>query len=138
MPVHHRENLERDEPLSGALPSKPAEWQRETTRLPCHRSAAQIHPLAKIAAVADVFVALVSPRPYRPALLHYHAMEQILHGARQGLYDTAVVRALLHTVSLFPIGSLVEINDGRIGKVLRSNRDAYTSPVIETEIPVGR
>ena len=58
-------------------------------------------------------------------------MEQILHGARKGLYDTSVVRALLHTVSLFPIGSHVEISDGRVGKVVRSNRDAYTSPIIE-------
>ena len=98
---------------------------------PRRRTANQIHYLAKVAAVADVFVALVSPRPYRAGLLHYHAMEQILHGARKGLYDTSVVRALLHTVSLFPIGSCVEISDGRIGKVVRSNRDAYTSPIIE-------
>ena len=98
---------------------------------PRRRTANQIHYLAKIAAVADVFVALVSPRPYRPGLLHYHAMEQILHGSRQGLFDPGVVRALLHTVSLFPIGSYVEISDGRVGKVVRSNRDAYTLPVIE-------
>jgi HD-GYP domain-containing protein (c-di-GMP phosphodiesterase class II) len=104
---------------------------------PRRRTANQIHYLAKIAAVADVFVALVSPRPYRSELLHYHAMEQILHGARKGLFDTTVVRALLHTVSLFPIGSYVEISDGRVGKVVRSNRDAYTSPIIEIRGAVG-
>jgi HD-GYP domain-containing protein (c-di-GMP phosphodiesterase class II) len=98
---------------------------------PRRRTANQIHYLAKIAAVADVYVALVSPRPYRPAMLAYHAIEQILHGARKGLYDPAVVRALLHTISLFPIGSYVEMSDGRIAKVVRSNRDAYMSPVVE-------
>lgn len=98
---------------------------------PRRRTANQIHYLAKIAAVADVYVALVSPRPYRPAMLAYHAIEQILHGARKGLYDPTVVRALLHTISLFPIGSYVEMTDGRIAKVVRSNRDAYMSPVVE-------
>jgi HD-GYP domain-containing protein (c-di-GMP phosphodiesterase class II) len=99
---------------------------------PRRRTANQIHYLAKIAAVADVFVALLAPRPHRPGLLPYRAMEQILQEAHAGLYDPAVVRALLHTVSLFPIGSYVEISDGRVGKVLRSNRDSYAAPVIET------
>jgi HD-GYP domain-containing protein (c-di-GMP phosphodiesterase class II) len=98
---------------------------------PRRRTVNQIHRLSKIAAVADVFVALVSPRPYRPALLPYHAVEQILHGARQGQFDQSVVRALLNTVSLFPIGSYVKMNDGRVGKVIRSNRGEYTSPVVE-------
>ncbi len=98
---------------------------------PRGRQGSQIHPLAKIAAVADVFVALISPRPHRPGLLPYHAMEQIVHGARQGLYDPAVVRGLLYTVSLFPIGSYVELNDGQVGKVVRANGESYTQPVVE-------
>lgn len=102
---------------------------------PRGRTANQIHRLAKIAAVADVFVALLSPRPYRPQMLPYHAMEQIIHGARQGKYDPHVVRALLHTVSLFPIGSYVEINNGSIGKVIRSNREAYSTPIVELWTP---
>ena len=48
---------------------------------PRRRQTATIHPLARIAAVADVFVALISPRPYRPALMPYYAMEHLLRGA---------------------------------------------------------
>ena len=95
----------------------------------------QIHHLAKIAAACDVFVALISPRPHRPGMLPYHAMEQIIHGARKGQFDHAVVRALLNTVSLFPIGSFVETTDGRVGKVLRANRELYTQPVVELWLP---
>jgi HD-GYP domain-containing protein (c-di-GMP phosphodiesterase class II) len=54
---------------------------------PRRRTSSQIDFLAKIAAVADVFIALVSPRPHRQALLPYQAMEKILRGVRQGLYD---------------------------------------------------
>jgi len=102
---------------------------------PRGRKAGQIHHLAKISSVCDVFVALISPRPHRPGMLPYHAMEQIIHGARKGLFDHAVVRALLNTVSLFPIGSFIETTDGRVGKVLRANRELYTQPVVELWLP---
>ena len=99
-------------------------------RLEGHR----IHFLSKLAAVADAYVGLVSPRPYRPALLPYYAMESMLKGVRSGLFDAAAVRALLDTLSLFPCGSYVQLSDGRIGRVIRSNRDQYTLPVVEARL----
>ncbi len=97
---------------------------------PRGRQDRQIHLLSKIAAVADVFTALVSPRPYRPALMPYYAMEHLLRGARQGLFDPLAVRGLLQTVSLFPIGSSVQLNDDRVARVLRANGTAFTKPVV--------
>jgi HD-GYP domain-containing protein (c-di-GMP phosphodiesterase class II) len=98
---------------------------------PRQRGGNQIHPLARIAAVADTYLALVSPRPYRPPLEAYQAVEKLLFSTRQGLFDASVVRALIHTVSLFPIGSGVQLNDGRIGRVIRGNRDQFARPVVE-------
>ncbi len=98
---------------------------------PRQREGNNIHPLARIAAVADVFVALINPRAHRPAILPYYAVEEIIREAKNGLFDPEAVRGLLHTVSLFPVGSFIEVNDGRIGKVVRSNRERYTQPVIE-------
>ncbi|HUQ72088.1 MAG TPA: HD domain-containing phosphohydrolase [Planctomycetaceae bacterium] len=98
---------------------------------PRQRSGNQIHLLARIAAVADTHLALVSPRPFRPALEPYQAIEKLLFSTRQGLFDPSVVRALIHTVSLFPIGSGVLLNDGRRGRVIRGNRDQFARPVIE-------
>jgi HD-GYP domain-containing protein (c-di-GMP phosphodiesterase class II) len=94
-------------------------------------TAERIHPLAKISGVADAYVALVSPRPHRPAMMPYFAMAKILEDVREGLFDAAVVRGLLHTVSLFPIGSYVELNNGQIGKVIRANGPAYDRPIVE-------
>jgi HD-GYP domain-containing protein (c-di-GMP phosphodiesterase class II) len=94
-------------------------------------TAEKIHPLAKIASVADAYVALVSPRPHRPAMLPYHAVTKMLTDVKEGLYDSTVVRGLLHTISLFPIGSFVELSDGRIGKSMRANGPAYDRPVVE-------
>jgi HD-GYP domain-containing protein (c-di-GMP phosphodiesterase class II) len=94
-------------------------------------TADKIHPLAKIAAVADAYIALVSPRPYRHAMMPYHAMTKMLTDVKNGLFDSAVVRALLNTVSLFPIGSYVELNSAQVGKTIRSNGASYDRPILE-------
>lgn len=91
----------------------------------------QIHDLAKVAAVADVFVALVSPRPHRPGMVPYHALKKILQDTKEGFYDPAAVRGLLNTVSLFPIGSRVAFNDGRVGRVIRTTGETYDRPIVE-------
>ena len=93
--------------------------------------AERIHPLAKISAAAEAYVALVSPRPHRHAMLPYFAMKKMLEDVKAGLYDPTVIRALLHTVSLFPIGFFCELSDGRVAKVIRSNGPAYDQPIVE-------
>jgi HD-GYP domain-containing protein (c-di-GMP phosphodiesterase class II) len=105
------------------------------TGYPRGYSGSRIHELAKVAAVADVFVALVSPRPHRPPLVPYHALKKILYDTKAGLYDSKVVRALLKTTSLFPIGSCVALSDGRVGRVIRSTGDAYDRPIVEAWKP---
>ncbi|QDT14930.1 HD-GYP domain-containing protein [Alienimonas californiensis] len=103
---------------------------------PRRRTAPQLHALAKIAAVVDAFAALTSPRPYRPALAPHHAMRHVLKEAAAGAFDLEAVRALLRTVSLFPLGSRVKLDDGRRGRVLRITDD-YSRPLIELDPPGG-
>ena len=98
---------------------------------PRGRAGGQITELSRVAAVADAFVALVSPRPYRPSMIPYCAMETMLKLSRRGLFGRRFVRALLETVSLFPLGSFVSLSDDRVGRVIRSNGPAYDRPVIE-------
>ena len=90
-----------------------------------------MHFLSKIAAVADAYVGLVSNRWHRKALVPYYAMEKILNSIPAGLFDGKVVRGLLHAVSLFPIGSYVQLTDGRVAKVARSTGASYTTPLIQ-------
>jgi len=91
----------------------------------------RIHALAKIAAVAEVFISLVSTRSNRPAMAPYEALSKILHDTRDGLFDPQAVRGLLNTVSLFPIGSHVSLNDGRVGRVIRTTAEEYDRPIVE-------
>jgi HD-GYP domain-containing protein (c-di-GMP phosphodiesterase class II) len=89
-----------------------------------------IHPLAKISSVADAYLALVSPRPHRTALLPYHAIRHLLSEVRSGLYDPQCMRALLQASSLFPLGSHVRLSDGRQARVIRANGASFDRPVV--------
>jgi HD-GYP domain-containing protein (c-di-GMP phosphodiesterase class II) len=98
---------------------------------PRRREGAQIHKLARLAAVADAYSALVAPRPHRSAMAPYYAVTKIVRDAAQGKFDPEVVRALLKTVSLFPLGSLVELSNELVGRVIRTNGDVYDRPTVE-------
>ncbi|MCA9015860.1 MAG: HD domain-containing protein [Planctomycetaceae bacterium] len=91
----------------------------------------QIHPLAKIAAVADEFIELVSSRPNKVGLLPYQAAESLVYDASMGKFDRNAVRALLQSMSLYPLGSLVELNNGQRAIVVRTNRIHYDNPIVE-------
>ncbi len=104
---------------------------------PAGRTGAQIHPAAKIAAIADAYVALCSARQHRPPLLPYYAVVTLLNDLRAGYFDATIMRAFLQTVSLFPVGSYVTLGSDHIGRVLRANPDRYDRPVIELWLPGG-
>lgn len=91
----------------------------------------EIHPHAQLIGLADVYVALVSDRPHRAAILPYKAMEAILKQASEGWFDPRLARVLLETLSLYPLGSHVFLNDGRRARILRSNGTSYDRPTVE-------
>lgn len=97
---------------------------------PRGRTLMSIHPFARVLNVADAYVAMTSPRPDRTAVLPYTAMEILLKQARQMKVDREVVRALLHVLSLFPIGSYVALSDGSVCRVIRSNGPQFTRPIV--------
>lgn len=98
---------------------------------PRGRSGTQINPLARIASVADAYVALTSGRPHRPPFSPYRAVEMILSDTRKGEFEPQVVRGLLQTVCLYPVGSLVRMSDNSQAMVLRTKSQAYDRPLVQ-------
>jgi HD-GYP domain-containing protein (c-di-GMP phosphodiesterase class II) len=97
---------------------------------PRGRAGSQISPLARVAAVCDVYVALTSPRPHRTPFEPYAAVEMLLQETREGKFDPAAMRGLLRTIGLFPIGSFVRLSNGTVGQVTRNHHDQYDHPVV--------
>lgn len=91
----------------------------------------RIHPYAKVLSIVDVHISLTSPIRGRPAFIPYDAMKYLLTNVKNGRFDTDGVRALLHVLSLFPIGSRVQLSDGTQAKVIRRNGENYTKPIVE-------
>ncbi len=98
---------------------------------PRGRPAEKIHPLARIAAVADSLVGMLSPRPHRLGIQGYYAIKQLLEDTKEGKFDPRVVRALLRVTSLYPIGSCVDLSNQHIGRVIRAGGSQYDKPTIE-------
>ncbi|MBN1130401.1 MAG: HD-GYP domain-containing protein [Chitinispirillaceae bacterium] len=94
-----------------------------------HRSSL-IHRFAKMVQVADIYEALTSQRPHRPPYLPDEAILKIVQMTQKKLIPIDAVRAFVEYVSLFPVGSLVELSDHRIGRVVQSNEHAIKRPIV--------
>ncbi|MBI3862811.1 MAG: HD domain-containing protein [Planctomycetia bacterium] len=101
------------------------------TGYPRGRRGTNIHPCARILNVADAYAALVAPRPFRQPLEPYAALEYLIRQAAERMVDADAVRTLLHVVSQFPIGSTVQLSDGRKARVVRRNGNKYSSPIVQ-------
>lgn len=89
----------------------------------------QIHPYAKILAVADVFDAVTSNRVYRKAMLPHEGLEILFAGAGT-LFDKEIVELFSKTVAIYPIGITVYLNDGRKGVVSKQNKFFSMRPFV--------
>ena len=84
---------------------------------------------ARIVAVADAFVAMVNKRAYRDQLIGYRAMKAILSDNGRH-FDPKVLKALLMSMGIYPVGSVVQLNNGSIGRVIETHSVAPLRPKI--------
>jgi HD-GYP domain-containing protein (c-di-GMP phosphodiesterase class II) len=102
----------------------------DSTGYPGHRPKNLIHTYAQIAAVADVYDAMINVRPWRPAYHPYQAMEMLIAESSTGKFDAGIVRSFLHAISLYPVGCCVTLDSGEIARVVHSNGKSIDRPVV--------
>lgn len=90
----------------------------------------EIDPLSKIVALADVYVAMTSERPHRPAFAFYEVIQEIHRQIVQGRFDSAIGLTFLNRLMSAQIGSEVILSDDRRGKILLVNQNYPTRPFI--------
>ncbi|SER78647.1 HDIG domain-containing protein [Gracilibacillus ureilyticus] len=88
-----------------------------------------IHPYAKILGIADVFDAVTSNRVYRAAMLPHKGLEILSSGAGRQ-FDANLVNLFKKTVSIYPNGITVHLNDGRTGVVTKQNVHSHDRPIV--------
>lgn len=87
---------------------------------------------ARILAVADVYDALTSNRPYRIPSPPSEAIEFIMGGIGTH-FDDEVVNAFLHKIAPYPIGSRVALSNGHDATVIKNASDHPLRPLVKVE-----
>ncbi len=97
---------------------------------PAKRHGDQISQYSRIVAVADSFDAMTEPHTYREKFHGHRAIKDVLQ-ASKNLYDPEVSKTFLSIMSIYPIGSLVQFNDGSIGIVYQANPNLPLRPIVK-------
>jgi len=86
-----------------------------------------IDVLSRIVSVADAFEAMVSEKPYRNSMIGYAAMKALLSDNSRR-FDPEILKAFIRSMGIYPIGSLVLLNNAAIARVVETHPDAPLRP----------
>ena len=99
------------------------------TGYPHGLSGAGISLLARMTAVCDVYDAVTSERPYKKG---WDPAETLTNMATwTGHFDKTIMSAFVKTLGIYPIGSLLKMESGRLGLVIRQSSVVLTKPVVK-------
>ena len=76
--------------------------------------------LGRVLGMVDVYDALTSPRPWRPAHSPYHALRLLQQNADKD-FERALVLQFVQCIGIYPVGSIVQLNTGDVGIVVFSH-----------------
>jgi HD-GYP domain-containing protein (c-di-GMP phosphodiesterase class II) len=96
---------------------------------PCGLAGDDIHEFARIVAIADVYDALTTDRPYRKKLLPYEVVE-IIRSSAGSDFDPQIVDCFVKHIAVYPLGCLVKLNTGQMGVVVRVKKEFPTRPAV--------
>ena len=99
------------------------------TGYPNKKTGQDISLFGRIVAIADVYDAITSDRPYRKAILPSKAMEYIMGGSGYH-FDYDLISIFVRKVAAYPLGTCVKLSNGLIGIVVKNYPDASTRPKI--------
>ena len=85
---------------------------------------------SKIIAVACSYEAVTAPRPYKEARDAYSGILDIMKNQGKQ-YDETIIRALLFSLSLYPIGLYVLLSNDKIGQVIDVNPENPKYPIVQ-------
>jgi len=87
----------------------------------------QIPPFGRIAGIADCYDAMTSETPYSRPMAAYDAA-RALNDMRGKAFAAEVVEQFVAAMGMFPVASLVELNDGSVAVVLEQNPNNVLRP----------
>ena len=89
----------------------------------------ELHTFSRIVGMCDSFEALTHERPFRKPFHPSDAMKAII-ADKEVLYSKAILRAAIESIGLYPVGSLVKLNNNRVGQVVETVPGSPLRPVV--------
>ena len=90
----------------------------------------EIYELSSIIGLVDVYVAMISDRPYRGKIVQTDAIKYIVEEVK-GEFPAKIRKVFLNQISLFPVNTYIKLNNKSIGRVLTTDRHQPLRPTIE-------
>lgn len=90
----------------------------------------EISLFAKMGAVCDVYDAITSNRPYKAGWDPAESLRKMAEWSN-GHFDPTVFQAFVKSLGIYPIGSLVRLNSGRLGIVVEQAEKSLLTPRIK-------
>lgn len=84
---------------------------------------------ARIAGLVDTYDAMINCRPYARQRTSFDATQELLDNSDK-LFQGVLVEQFIQAIGLFPVGALVELNNGEVAIVVKQNETRKLRPEI--------
>ncbi|MFH1243864.1 MAG: HD domain-containing phosphohydrolase [Pseudomonadota bacterium] len=89
-----------------------------------------VSEITELMGVVDFFEAVTHRRPQRGPLTPHRGI-RIIMDSREGVFSRKAIKSFINVFSVFPVYSVVRLNSGEIGQVVKANTNSPLRPIIK-------